>query len=317
MTDSARASQFRNALLDQAQAFVGNRSTEELAKFRQLVGSSIDELSVSEVLRLGAIVTNPEADWGFHPSEAVARLVNHAMGELLVKPESAVTGVEKLKAVAGRPLLFLPNHLSYSDANLFELLVNRGGHGELTKQLTVFAGPKVYATPFRRFSSRAFSTIKTPQSSSRASGEAVMTAREVARIAHATVDTANERLAAGDNLLIFVEGTRSRDARMQETLAAVSRYLEFPDLAVIPVGISGTESLFAVGDDALTRAKISISLGKPLEPTVLKERCAKKRRLITDVLGFCIARELPKSYRGHYEGSNPKLDTARQIAETL
>jgi len=60
--------------------------------------------------------------------------------------------------------------------------------------LTVVAGPKVYSSLRRRFSSLCFSTIKTPQSSAVSSEDAVMNAREVARAARQSIDVAHERL---------------------------------------------------------------------------------------------------------------------------
>ena len=47
--------------------------------------------------------------------------------------------------------------------------------------MTVLVGPKVYMLAVRRLASLCFGSIKIPQSQSRASGEAVMPRREVAR----------------------------------------------------------------------------------------------------------------------------------------
>ena len=125
-----------------------------------------------------------------------------------------------------QPVVIFANHLSYSDANLLEILLQRFGGAPLADRLTVIAGPKVYSSMKRRFSSLCFGTIKTPQSSALSTEDAVMNAREVARAARLSIDIAHERLGVGDALLVFGEGTRSRSSGMQHAAArrlAVSR----------------------------------------------------------------------------------------------
>ena len=117
--------------------------------------------------------------------------------------------------------------------------------------MTVIAGPKVYSSLKRRFSSLCFGTIKTPQSRALSTEDAVMNTREVARAARRSIDIAHERLRQHDALLVFAEGTRSRTKGLQPMLPGVTRYLDGPDTWILPVGIIGTEALFPVGDDTL------------------------------------------------------------------
>jgi hypothetical protein len=83
-----------------------------------------------------------------------------------------VRGVDHLSVVTARPLIILPNHLSYSDANVIDVVLQQSGFGAIAERLTVIAGPKVYTNLRRRFSSLCFGTIKVPQSTIRSSGEA-------------------------------------------------------------------------------------------------------------------------------------------------
>ena len=158
------------------------------------------------------------ADFAYYPPEPLAKLIHYAVAELAVTAESTLLDPEHLLAARGAPAVFLLNHLSYSDANLFQILMNQAGFSDIADQLTVIAGPKVYSDPMRRFSSLCFGTIKTPQSTARSSEEAVMPVREVARLALETIEIARERQGKGDALLVFVEGTRSRTASMQRAL---------------------------------------------------------------------------------------------------
>ena len=194
----------------------------------------------------------------------------------------------------------LANHLSYSDANLVEILLFRFGGASFAERLTVAAGPKVYSSLKRRFSSLCFGTIKTPQSSAVSSEDAVMNPREVARAARQSIDIAHERLFKGDALLVFVEGTRSRTRGMQQTLTAVTRYFDFPDVWVLPAGITGTEAMFPIGEDGLHPVRATTTIGPPIEARELHELAKGDRRAMMDAVGAKIASLLPAEYRGAY-----------------
>ncbi len=83
--------------------------------------------------------------------------------------------------------MVVANHLSYSDANVIEVLLQQSGGGEVADRLAVVAGPKVYSDLSRRFSSLCFGTIKSPQNEGVSSGGAVMSARDVALAARQTI----------------------------------------------------------------------------------------------------------------------------------
>jgi 1-acyl-sn-glycerol-3-phosphate acyltransferase len=215
-----------------------------------------------------------------------------------------VEGGEHLRAVADRSLVLLPNHLSYADANLIEVLLHRAGFDDVCARLCVVAGPKVYAEPWRRFASLCFGTIKTAQSSQVASGEAVMRPREVARIARETISLAFERLSAGDSLLLFGEGTRSRDGTLQPLLPAVARYCERPDLVLVPCGIVGTETFLGFADVRPQTTRAVLRIGAPVLASDLVARCERNRGEIVERIGRMIAATLPQQYRGAYAGES-------------
>jgi 1-acyl-sn-glycerol-3-phosphate acyltransferase len=205
-----------------------------------------------------------------------------------------------LIAVRDRTLVLVPNHISYSDANLLEILLHQAGLSDVSDRMTVVAGPKVYSDPVRRFMSLCFGTIKTAQSSSRSSGEAVMPPREVARIAQLTIATAMQRLDAGDALVVFAEGTRSRNAAMQPVLAGVSRYLEREGSLIVPIGITGTDHLNPVGAGELHATRVVIRVGEPMEAAEFVRRATGKRPAMAEALGRAIAATLPLAHRGVY-----------------
>jgi 1-acyl-sn-glycerol-3-phosphate acyltransferase len=183
-------------------------------------------------------------------------------------------------------------------------MLHRSGADALCDRLTVIAGPKVYSSLKRRFSSLCFGTIKTPQSSARSSEDAVMDPREVARAARRSIDIAHDRLRRGDAMLVFGEGTRSRTCEMQPMLPAVTRYLEIPGTLMLPVGIVGTEALFPIGEDALHPVRVEVRIGRPMNADEIRERAGGDRREMMDSVGRAVAALLPPKYRGQY-GAEP------------
>lgn len=127
-----------------------------------------------------------------------------------------------------------------------------------------------------------------------------MAAREVAAAARSTIAAAHERLRQGDALLLFPEGTRSRSAQMQAFLPGVSRYFTVPGLLVVPIGLSGTEHLFAIGEQTLSSATIVMSIGAPIEADAIRAECGTDRRQFVDCLATAVAGLLPSAYRGVY-----------------
>lgn len=104
---------------------------------------------------------------------------------------------------------------------------------------------------------------------------------------------------------------------MQPMLAGVARYLDFPDTLILPVGITGTEALFPVDDEALHRARIVIRIGAPLDADALTATAGGDRRVLTDAVGLAIADVLPAAYRGAYGESAPGLAAARQLLQAV
>jgi 1-acyl-sn-glycerol-3-phosphate acyltransferase len=229
----------------------------------------------------------------------VAKRISRLAHSLILLRGSGLDGDENLTAARERPVVFLGNHLSFVDANAIDALLAESGFADLTERLCVIVGPKVFAEPLRRLASLCFGTIKIPQSASRASGEAVMGIRDVARLAARTLRCVRERQALGDHLLIFVEGTRSRTGGMQPVLTAVGRYIEHPGALVIPFGIWGTEELVPIGDERVHPARVRVRFGEPIEGAALRERSANRSEL-AESIGRSIARLLPAQYRGVY-----------------
>jgi len=294
------ATESRNGLIAAILAFVGEGGQDLLAleDIRAQLERELDNAGDTAIVALIGRLAEDHG-WDYYPPDTLARRIHHLLAGRFLTEDSSAGGLEHLASAAGSPLIIVANHLSYADANVVEVLLKRGGATAVAERLTAVAGPKVFTSRQRRFSSLCFGTIKVPQSADVASGEALINAREVARAARRAIEVAHVRLEAGDTLLLFPEGTRSRSAAMQPMLPAVARYLEFPGAVVVPAGLTGSESLFPV-DGALRAARVSVTFGAPVPAAQLFARAGRDRRGLMDGIGSAVAALLPESYRGVY-----------------
>jgi len=307
----------RDALIAAITTFLAGQDAQTLNEIREALAHAIDEAGPDALVGLGERLAHAGADWSYYPRDPLARRIHHVLADRILEQDSALLGIEGVAAVGTNPVVICANHLSYSDANLLEVLLQRAGGAALADRLTVIAGPKVYSSLKRRFSSLCFGTIKTPQSSALSTQDAVMNARAVARAARRSIDIAHERLRLGEALVVFAEGTRSRTRGMQQLLTGVTRYLEGPSTWVLPVGIVGTEALFPVGDNMLHPVRIVTRVGRPIPASVLRARAGGNRQLMMDGVGLAIAELLPPAYRGAYGDHVADLDDARRLLSDL
>ena len=290
----------REPLVDTIVRFLARERAGDSHEIRKCVERAIDESEPGAVDALSARLLLAGGDWTYYPPDPLARRIHHALAPRVLQPEPVVEGAEHLEAVRGKPLVVYVNHLSYSDANVVEVLLRRAGAGGVADRLIAIAGPKVYSNITRRFSSLCFGTIKVPQSSERSSEEAVMNPRDVARAARRAIEIAHERLSLNEALLIFAEGSRSRTAQMQRFLSGTARYLEGPETWILPVGITGTEKLFPIDGAGLHPVPITMTIGRPVPASDLRTRFRRDRQLMMDTIGCMVAELLPAEYRGVY-----------------
>jgi len=306
----------RRMLAGAITTFLANQEPATLNAVRRAVEDAIDEAGADSLARLNVALTNAGVDWTYYPPDPLARRIHHVLADHLLHPQSALVGLDHLSRIGDRSVIIFANHLSYADANLVEILFYRFGTA-MAGRLAVTAGPKVYSSLKRRFSSLCFGTIKTPQNSGVSSEDAVMNAREVVRAARQSIRASLDRLAAGDALLVFPEGTRSRSNGMQPLLPGVTRYLDDPDRLILPMSITGTEMLFPVGDEALHSHPIVVHAGQPFSTGELRHAAGGDRRLMMDIVGLRIAHLLPSSYQGAYAPGAPQLADARRLVGRL
>lgn len=289
----------RDVLIAAILEFLGGDDLLTRRDIREVLEREVDEAGAAAVLALKERLTT-EHGWEYYPRDPLAQRLHHLLADRFLEPDSGVLDAEVLRGVAGAPVAIFSNHLSYADANVVEVLFQRAGMDDMANRLTAIAGPKVFTSRSRRFSSLCFGTVKVPQSAEVSSEEAVLSARDVAKAARRSIDVARDRLRAGDALLLFGEGTRSRTAEMQPMLAAVARYLAVPDAWVLPAGLTGSETLYPVGGRGLQPARVTLRLGPPMRADNLLALADGDRHVVMDAIGLAVAALLPASYRGVY-----------------
>jgi 1-acyl-sn-glycerol-3-phosphate acyltransferase len=313
--DHAPASPGARALVDAVVAFLAARDLLTVDDVRHELDQEVDRAGPDALVALTARLAADDG-WSYYPPDPLARRIHERLADRILAPDSNVTGAAPLNALAGAPVIVFANHLSYADANVIDILLRRAGAAGLADRLTALAGPKVFTSRERRFSSLCFGTVKVPQSAEVSSGEAVLHARDVARAARQSIDTALGRLRAGDALLLFGEGTRSRTAALQPMLAGVARYLDVPGTWIVPAGLVGSERLFPMDGARLQPTRVDLHVGRPIAADALLVQARRDRRMVMDAIGLSIARLLPAAYRGVYGADGDHLD-ARRLLEAL
>jgi 1-acyl-sn-glycerol-3-phosphate acyltransferase len=304
----------RELLMSGILQFLTGQDLLALAEIRAALEREIDDAGPASLVALRDRLTL-DVGWTYYPPDPLARRIHLLLATRFVQPDSQVTGLEHLEVIAGEPVIIVSNHLSYADANVLHVMLHRVGRCDLADRLTAMAGPKVFTVRERRFSSLCFGTIKVPQSRDVSSEEAVQDAREVARAARRAIEIAAERVASGDALVLFGEGTRSRSAQMQRMLAGVARYLEVPGAWVLPVGLTGSELLFPIGDVTVRPARVDVTIGTPMRTDALLQLATRHRQTAMDFVGLAIAELVPPSYRGVYGDTATFPDAAQALSE--
>ncbi len=296
---------------------LGSREPDGTARLEKQLVTLFGSAPVEQVRGFFQQLADTGADWAYDPPHPLARQLSAIVLTDRLE-DSTLDNASALDRVGDRPVVFVGNHLSFVDANVLAHLLASSGHRRLAERLCVVVGPKVFSDPVRRVATLCFGTVKTPQSASRASGDARMSPREVARLAARSLSAAHDRLDAGDALLIFVEGTRSRSGKMQRALTGVARYLKRPDLLIVPFGLAGSERLTPIASaEFLYRTRVQARVGDPFPAAALLECCNRRPTQMMDVVGFRIAACLPVDYRGTYDGSDAELADAQHLAREL
>ena len=109
-------------------------------------------------------------------------------------------------------------------------------------------------------------------------------------------------LADGLALVMFPEGTRSLNGRLQPALPGPALIAIRSGAPILPVGIVGTEKIKGV-TGLLRRPQITVNVGRPFHLPLANSRLTKAELAeLTNSIMERIAELLPLEYRGDYGG---------------
>jgi 1-acyl-sn-glycerol-3-phosphate acyltransferase len=119
--------------------------------------------------------------------------------------------------------------------------------------------------------------------------------RSHGRKAIESLDEAAQKIAAGTSVIIFPEGTRSKDSSLQDFKAGAMVLAIKSGVDIVPVAISGTHAILPKGKLLVNPGKVLIRMGKPIEMKTYgaKDKHDLAKRVQSEVAEMLNAMTLP------------------------
>ena len=122
------------------------------------------------------------------------------------------------------------------------------------------------------------------------------------QLAREAMRQANQVLVNSLALVVFPEGSRSKNAQLQPAFSGSALIALRNGIPILPVGITGTEKIRGAAW-FLHRPKITVNIGCPFSLPPLGSKLTKvELSELTDYIMGRIAELLPPEYRGDYAG---------------
>lgn len=200
----------------------------------------------------GAVVPAPASDLGWARQEPV-RSIRYLIQRGLLLPFTEVMAHPKVEGgewvrELERPVIFAANHSSHADTSLIlHALTDRA------RERTVVAAAADYW--FKRpLLGNIVSLFLNTFPFSRTGG------------AQAQLHSSSQLLKSGWNLVLFPEGSRSPDGRIQEFKPGVGHLANETGTPVVPMHIRGAYQVMPRGQKLPLPGPIRVRIGKPMSP---------------------------------------------------
>ncbi|HLQ61603.1 MAG TPA: lysophospholipid acyltransferase family protein [Candidatus Acidoferrales bacterium] len=175
----------------------------------------------------------------------IQRWISGPFTELMTHPK--VVGREWVEDL-DRPHILAANHQSHADTTLLLHALS-----DRTRERTVVAAAADYWYK-RPLLGRLVSLWLNTFPFSRTGG------------AQAVLHSSSQLLKSGWHLLVYPEGTRSPDGRLQEFKPGVGHLATETRTPVVPIHVTGSHRVMPKGQRLIRPAPVEIRIGKPLHP---------------------------------------------------
>jgi len=305
---------WEDQFMESIPAIVAGGETEERA--RQLL---------TDYIRLARTTAMPEAlDFEHHPELAATAPAYlgrdeeiHDLMLAIVTPllsryhlQGHIHFERAIAAAKSCGVTLVSNHLSHFDAAvLYGLLRREAKYRAYAENMFFIAGRLVFTSDYSRVAGRMFHSMLVASPRDMAENEPIK--RELARLNMRSFKEAKERQRQGQILVLFPEGTRSRDGRMGQFHAALFNYLE--GTLVLPVAITGADKILHSNSFTFDITDGSMTIGAPIfigpaaeAPAGLEHLDAStlpkdtRKQDAMDAIGRRVAALLPEEMRGAY-----------------
>lgn len=195
-----------------------------------------------------------------------------------------IKGLNNLKDIQ-TPTIFIANHLSNSDGLVL---------GKILKDFdpTFVAGVKLSKNPTTNLAVGIYKTAPIKPNTADKEG----------------LKNIMQLIKKGESIIIFPEGTRSREGKMIEAKKGILLIAKLTKAPIVPIGIWGTEKLLPINesgnmsDEKFNYAEVNVNIGEQFALPKKENKEDKKdyeERVIKDIM-YSISELIPEEYRGVY-----------------
>lgn len=205
---------------------------------------------------------------------------------------------------AGKSVIVAPRHLSHADHPVLVRALKEIMGKDFSKyQLTIVAGMLFNGDPLTRILNRGYPNVTVWTLPEEPSNDEKWMANIINRRSR---EVSEKRLGEGGIFIVYPEGSRSRDGKLQKAKPGASGYALHPNVElVVPVVIEGTQTILKPGQTLPRFGHAYVEFLEPIRTMDLKKSAAHLPRTqrdakMSEIVMGKIAAALPEEQRGFY-----------------